>query len=78
MPLGDNMNSTVTNIKSDLKAGIALTEIIANYEVDEDTKNTDGFLGTFELEDLLNICVPIIDLPDNVFNPIISNNGTLY
>ena len=80
VPLGDNMNSTVTNIKSDLKAGIALTEIIANYEVDEDTKNTDGFLGTFELEDLPEYFrKPIIDLPDSVFsNPIISNNGTHF
>ena len=80
VPLGENMNNLATNISRDLNMGMLLTDVIAKYEVDSDTKNNGGLLGTFELEDLPEYFrSSIIDLPDNIFsNPIVSDKGTHF
>ena len=80
IPLGDNMHSITKNLKKDLDEGSTFESVINKYEVDAETKQNKGSLGTFELNDLPEYFVSSINsLPDNVISsPIISDRGTHF
>jgi len=80
IPIGDDMDLIAKNLKKDLDEGSTFESVIKKYKVDEETKQSKGLLGTFELNDLPEYFVSSINsLPDNVISsPIISDRGTHF
>ena len=80
IPLGDNMHSITKNLKKDLDEGSTFESVINKYEVDAETKQNKGLLGTFELNDLPEYFASAINsLPDNIISsPILSDRGTHF
>ncbi len=80
IPLGDNMNSIADNLKKEFDEGATFESVIKKYEVDEDSKQNKGLLGTFELGDLPDYFITsLTNLRDNVISsPIISDRGTHF